>query len=266
MTILEKLEAMEDFTYVERKIARYILEHKDDVGEMTISGLAAAAYSSNAAIIRLCRKLGAGGYREFRIQLVRDIERRQREQLPVDMNQPFYKKDSASDIVKQISDLMTETIHTCHESMSVRQLERAAEWLMKANAIYIYAVGDSMINALAFANRLIKLKKRAVIINQYGESATYLRNVEKDDAVLVISYSGHNVLKRGELLALRKRGCRTILITSLEGVKEYDAVIRFPARESYETHGKKMATYYSQTAITYILNCVYGIAISKSTE
>ena len=89
MTILEKLEAMEDFTYVERKIARYILEHKDDVGEMTISGLAAAAYSSNAAIIRLCRKLGAGGYREFRIQLVRDIERRQREQLPVDMNQPF---------------------------------------------------------------------------------------------------------------------------------------------------------------------------------
>ena len=32
MTILEKLEAMEDFTYVERKIARYILEHKDDVG------------------------------------------------------------------------------------------------------------------------------------------------------------------------------------------------------------------------------------------
>ena len=46
MTILEKLEAMEDFTYVERKIARYILEHKDDVGEMTISGLAAMVSGS----------------------------------------------------------------------------------------------------------------------------------------------------------------------------------------------------------------------------
>ena len=53
MTVLEQLEAMEDFTYVEKKIASYILEHKDEMGEMTISGLAAATYSSNAAIIRI---------------------------------------------------------------------------------------------------------------------------------------------------------------------------------------------------------------------
>ena len=99
MTVLEQLEAMEDFTYVEKKIASYILEHKDEMGEMTISGLAVATYSSNAAIIRMCRKMEMKGYKEFRIQLVRDIERRQREQIPVNMDRPFYEKDSASDIV-----------------------------------------------------------------------------------------------------------------------------------------------------------------------
>lgn len=59
---------------------------------MTISGLAAATYSSNAAIIRMCRKMEMKGYKEFRIQLVRDIERRQREQIPVNMDRPFMKK------------------------------------------------------------------------------------------------------------------------------------------------------------------------------
>ena len=206
MTILEKLEAMEDFTYVERKIARYILEHKDDVGEMTISGLAAAAYSSNAAIIRLCRKLGAGGYREFRIQLVRDIERHQREQLPVDMNQPFYKKDSASDIVKQISDLMTETIHTCHESMPVRQLERAGGMADEGQRHLHLRRGG-------FHDQRPGLRQPADQTEEAGGDHQPVRGERhlspqrgKDDAVLVISYSGHNVLKRGELLALRKGG------------------------------------------------------------
>lgn len=263
MTVLEQLEAMEDFTYVEKKIASYILEHKDEMGEMTISGLAAATYSSNAAIIRMCRKMEMKGYKEFRIQLVRDIERRQREQIPVNMDRPFYEKDSASDIVKQISDLMTETIRTCYEAMPVKELERVAQWIMEAETIYIYAVGDSMINAIAFTNRLIKLKKRAVIINQYGEGDAYIRNAGHQDVMMVISYSGRNILRKNYHAMLRRKGCRTILISSMDKAVGYDAVIRFPARESYETYGRKMATYYSQTSISYILNCIYGITFAK---
>ncbi|HJC47478.1 MAG TPA: MurR/RpiR family transcriptional regulator [Candidatus Lachnoclostridium pullistercoris] len=266
MTVLEQLEAAEDFTYVERKIAAFILEHKDEIGVMTISGLAAATYSSNAAIIRMCRKMGMKGYKEFRIQLVRDIERRQREKLPVNMDRPFYKEASASDIVKQISDLMTETIRTCYESMPVRELERAARWIVEADTIYIHAVGDSMISAIAFSNRLIKLNKRAVVVNQYGEEWAYVRNAGRRDVMMVISYSGHNLLKRNLCAGLRRKGCRTILISSLEKVTDYDAVIRFPARESYESYGGKMATYYSQTAISCILNCIYGIAFAKIGE
>lgn len=77
MTVLEKLEAMQDFTYVEQKIAIYILQNKDEIGDMTISELAAFTYTSNAAIVRMCRKMEMKGYKEFRVQLVRDIERRQ---------------------------------------------------------------------------------------------------------------------------------------------------------------------------------------------
>ncbi len=266
MTVLEQLEIMEGFTYVEKKIASYVLEHKDEMGEMTISGLASATYSSNAAIIRMCRKIGMKGYKEFQIQLIRDIERRQREQIPVNMDRPFYKKDSTSDIVKQIADLMTETIRTCYEAVPLKELERAAQWMVEAETIYIHAVGDSMINAIAFSNRLIKLKKRAVIINQYGEGGAYIRNAGRQDVMLVISYSGHNLLKKSLQVQLRRKGCRTILISSLDRVTDYDAVIRFPARESYETYGGKMATYYSQTSISYILNCIYGIAFAKSGE
>ena len=55
MTVLEQLEAMEDFTYVEKKIASYILEHKDEMGEMTISGLAAATASRSISAVPIKR-------------------------------------------------------------------------------------------------------------------------------------------------------------------------------------------------------------------
>lgn len=263
MTVLEKLEAMQDFTYAEQKIATYILKNKDEIGDMTISELAAFTYTSNAAIVRMCRKMEMKGYKEFRVQLVRDIERRQREQSPIDMDRPFYKKDSAPDIVRQIWDLMTETVRTCYETIPAKELEKVTDWILTADTVYLYAMGDSLVNAIGFANRLIKLKKQAVIINQYGETGTHIRNAGEKDVMLVITYSGHNLLDHKFLVSLKRKRCRLVAISSQADIKGYDAVIQFPARESYD---EKIATYYSQTSIQYILNCIYGIAFAKSGD
>lgn len=37
---------------------------------------------------------------------------------------------------------------------------------LTADTVYLCAVGDSLVDAIGFANRLIRLKKQAVIINQ----------------------------------------------------------------------------------------------------
>lgn len=79
MSIIDKLETTHQFTLLEKEIVNYILDNKDQVVHLKISDLANATDTSNATIVRLCRKLGINGYREFKIEFIKDLERRRKE-------------------------------------------------------------------------------------------------------------------------------------------------------------------------------------------
>lgn len=59
MALIDKLERQQDLTEAERELALYILSHADEVTGMGISELAERSFTSNATIVRLCRKLGS---------------------------------------------------------------------------------------------------------------------------------------------------------------------------------------------------------------
>jgi DNA-binding MurR/RpiR family transcriptional regulator len=74
--------------------------------------------------------------------------------------------------------------------------------------------------------------------------------------VIIVSYKG-GILKEMEMVLpiFKERGCKTVLITSIAPPLGIDYCLRFPAKEA----GKgNVATYYSQTCIRLILNCIYG--------
>ena len=76
MAVLEVLEREDGFTDIEADLARYICANADEVCRMTISDLAKASFTSNATIVRLCRKVGVKGYRDLRVELAADLEKR----------------------------------------------------------------------------------------------------------------------------------------------------------------------------------------------
>lgn len=69
MPIIDKLERQENLTEAERELALFILANTGEVTRMSIAELAEQSFTSNATVIRLCRKLGLKGYRDFRIEL-----------------------------------------------------------------------------------------------------------------------------------------------------------------------------------------------------
>ncbi|MDO4796506.1 MAG: hypothetical protein Q4A01_00625 [Coriobacteriales bacterium] len=75
MAVLERLRRQQGFTETEKVLADYVLAHADMMACMSISQLAEATYSSNASIVRLCRKVGIDGYRTFRMEVVSELER-----------------------------------------------------------------------------------------------------------------------------------------------------------------------------------------------
>ena len=55
MSIMTQLEFALDFTHAEVEIAHYILNHGEDVLNLSSKELAKRTYTSPATIVRLCR-------------------------------------------------------------------------------------------------------------------------------------------------------------------------------------------------------------------
>ena len=83
---------------------------------------------------------------------------------------------------------------------------------------------------------------------------------------LVITYTGTLLAEANDgIKLLLSRGCRVVVITANEQVGERlsgaDCAILLP---DMETRGGRIATYYSQECIRYVLNCIYGEIFART--
>lgn len=262
MGMLDDLARAEGFTDTERMLAQFMLDCASEVTQMSIHELAGRTFTSNATIVRFCRKLGVSGYREFRVRFAAELEKSRLASSEVDADRPFGKGEAADLVMSRIAALSKEAVDAAYASSSPDDLERAARIIREAPCTYVFATGDSRISAIAFGNMLVKLGIRLIIADEYGDAAANARAMRPEDAVLAISYSGRlmdDPVMREVAGALLQRGCRSVWISSAKGPAGFDVELRFPARE---TDAGKMATFYSQTCIRYLLNSLYGIIYS----
>ena len=132
MAVLEALERQEGFTELEITLSRYILDHADEVVELRLGDLGRQAYVSNASIIRLCRKVGTKGYREFRISLAAELERRRVARRAVDANHPFAEGENVRGVMAGVTQLTHDAIDACYAAIDPRDVDRVARAIREA--------------------------------------------------------------------------------------------------------------------------------------
>lgn len=266
MAVLEALEAKDGFTDLEAQLADYILGHADEVVRMRISDLASQSYTSSATIVRLCHKVGQDGYRSFRIALASEVERRRSQIAGVDADRPFGAGQGVKSVVASIAQLSKEAIDVCYAAVDAYDIERVARAILAGSHVYLYAMGDSELTCMAFANLLLKLGIHSTMVNQYDESPTIAHAVRKNDVVMVVSYRSSRTDEMAEIMPILKgNGARLVLVSTVPKPVGFDLGIRIPARETVSGTGK-IATYYSQTAIRFVLNCIYGEVFELTYE
>lgn len=256
MAVLEALEREDGFTDIEAGLARYICANADEVCRMGISELAGASFTSNATIVRLCRKVGLKGFRDLRVELAADLEKRRTGKKDIDVNRPFEAGEDVEDVIANVAGLMHEAIDTCYAAIDPGEIERVARAIRGASHVYLYGNGDSEITCSAFANLLIKVGVRATIANQYGESNSMAYSAHRGDVVIAVSYSGEVLESLQRVWPIfKERKCRLVFLSSAKAPVSFDYSFRIPAKEGGVG---KVATFYSQTCFRYILNCIYS--------
>ncbi len=102
MLIEEKLTKQELFTTTEKRIVDYIRRNIEAAVYMTIEELAKATYTSHSAIIRLCKKMGFSGFKEFRFELGREVHQLIAQfNQTIDPNFPFQVKIALSKLQRK---------------------------------------------------------------------------------------------------------------------------------------------------------------------
>lgn len=268
MSVIERLHAKENLTRSEAELADFILAHADATVSMGISDLAKAAGKSNGTIIRLCRKVGSSGWREFKLDLVASIERARRNMHNIDPNKPFEGETSTASVMRSISVLQCEAIKDCYSQVDPAAIGTFARAAVQAQRIIYYGLGDSYATLYAFGALMAKIGVECIAADQYRFKREAAFHASRNDIALIASYSGRLFPDiEPQLAHLRANHCKICVITAdrsqMNVFPRFDYPILLPMREN---RFNKVGTFYAQTCMRYVLNCVYSVAFSMNYD
>lgn len=217
-------------TGVEQTIADYILQNSAQVIHMPIDTLAANAGVAKSAIIRLSKSLGFQGYSELKISLAMELSGNKK------MNYTPYidPNDDPATIMQKVFSANIKTLHETCEKLDKTLLQKAVDMLSGDGIIYIYAIGTSASIAREFQYRLMQIGKTAFCVNDAPTMKVSTLNIRENDVAIGISHSGRTIVTIEALQLAKKKGAKTLCITSYphsEITKHSDCVLEIYSDE-----------------------------------
>lgn len=228
--------------------------------------MADAAGKSNGTIMRVCRKAGCEGWSDFRIELAADLERVRRNARTVNPNEPFRGQVSPRAPMDASAKLQQKAVEDCYASVDPDQISRLTKALTEARTTIYYGLGNSYATATSFAALISKIGITCLPADLYRFQSDAAFHATDRDLALFVTYSGDTLdMCQTQLATLRNRRCRIAVVSSRASITERTSGIDFPVVVPlHENKYGKVATFYSQTCLRYVLNCVYSIAFSKN--
>ncbi|MGC6770426.1 MurR/RpiR family transcriptional regulator [Enterococcus sp. LJL128] len=263
MFLIDDLKNQQTFTFTEKRIAGYILEHLSAIPRLSINELAEQAFASRSAVIRLCQKLGLSGYKEFKAAIVEIIPSYSRSLDTINPNFPFDIQDSSEQIAQKMGELMSVSIQQAVSQINGKVIDETVEMLLQAERIFLFARGDSQLTARSFQNKLMKINLFPILAEEYGDEEWTAANLTAKDCALFLSYGGNNSKHSNILTHFSKNAIPSILMTGNKNSPLLDLTSIRIVIPQVEYDFAKIATFASQTAFDYLLNTIFSVLYMK---
>lgn len=128
----------------EQGALRYLLEHSEEIPQLSVKELSQRSFSSAATIVRLCKKLGFEGYRDLQKQLLFEIAVRTQEQ---NKGNARVTAGSTSDIVYKITYRNIASLEETVKLVEPQVLEQAVDMICRADSVLLFGLGASQLVA-----------------------------------------------------------------------------------------------------------------------
>ena len=74
MSVLIKLRDFANLPEAEQEVKNFILKYPKRVLEMTTAEIAQETYTSSATVVRLCKRIGVGGFNKLKLLIAKENE------------------------------------------------------------------------------------------------------------------------------------------------------------------------------------------------
>lgn len=252
-------DIMDDLPASEQKIAVYLVNNLNDVVGLSVEELASRSYSSQAAVVRLCKKLGCRGYREFSLSLASELavarqNRSQGRECP-----DIRAGDRACNVIESVCRHNMRAIEDTVTLIEPDQVELAAGKLFSARRVDVYAVAASHLAALDAQQKLMRIGKHVSAYSDPHLMLSSAASLGPEDAVLALSWSGEAREVLHACDAARQAGAFIISISRLGQVSlsSYsDVHFGLSAPESTLVSGAMSSRIAQMTMIDILFSCL----------
>lgn len=207
-----------DLRKSEKRSADYILEHLEEVDQMSIEKLAKKCEVSEPTIMRLVKALGYHGYSEFRYAIVSAKAKEvRREQAVIPLcGFSLSPHEKIGDIPEKISSISILNIEESMKCISVKTFEKVVKVINNARMIDIYSVENSNATAIDLSTKLLYLGMMCRHFDDYYHQKISAGNLTKEDVAIGISYSGYSKDTVDVMKTAKKSGATTIVLTNFK--------------------------------------------------
>lgn len=208
--VRDRIFSIYDSLYdAEKKAADYLIAHQEDVINMSVSELAQNCDTSQATIIRFCKKIGCGGFHQLKLKLAGEQSRQEE---PAASNE--IDIDNMEQSLHNIMTSKVEEIKATFHNFDKKDLRQVVDAILKADLIEFAAMGNTIPIAMDGTYKFNQLGLHAVTSPIWETQEAFARTMKEGDVFFAISASGASkrLIRMAEIV--KKRGGVTVVITN----------------------------------------------------
>ena len=208
LNILERIHAFYyQLTASERKVADFVLANHDRVQYMSITQLAEECGTADATISRFCRNLNLKGFNAFKLELALYSAG------SVKKKTSTPTKDTTMGRCLEVGRMANDAVYQTMELLEPEQLIQAVEMIENAGRVLCMGSGGSLLMAQECAHLFSRVTHKFVAIADAHMQMSAVATCQKNDVLVLFSYSGATTSGVEIMELARKRKIPTIAVT-----------------------------------------------------
>ncbi|WNC17499.1 MurR/RpiR family transcriptional regulator [Brevibacillus brevis] len=221
---------VKSLTKSEKKVALYVLDHFEDILNMSVTDLAEQANVGETTVLRFCRKLDFKGYQEFKLALAKSTVH------PLaNLHSQLTESDPFQVMLQKVNASNVQAIQETTGMVDAKELNRAVELILNSRKIHVYGAGVSGVTALDAKSRFMRIGLSVDAFLDAHQQAMAATTLSENDLAIGFSVSGSTKDTVDALRIAKENGAKIIAGTHFARspvTKMADVVLLHGGRET----------------------------------